>query len=61
MQSKLKLDVEGLSVDSFEAQGPLADVRGTVDGQYSFGCDSMYDATCRGYGTCGIYPCKAVP
>jgi hypothetical protein len=27
-------------------------------------CDSwctMNDATCRGYGTCGIYPCKEVP
>ena len=23
--------------------------------------DTCYDYTCRGYGTCGIYPCKPVP
>ncbi|HEX2206863.1 MAG TPA: hypothetical protein VHG93_04220 [Longimicrobium sp.] len=25
-------------------------------------CDcTQFDATCNGYGTCGVYPCKIVP
>jgi len=29
-----------------------------------YSCDAwctQYDATCNGYGTCGVYPCKIVP
>jgi len=63
MPSKLKLnlDVDQLHVESFELQEADAGRRGTVRGHWSLGCDTMYDATCRGYGTCGIYPCKQVP
>jgi hypothetical protein len=60
MTSKIKLDMDTLRVDSFETQAEEKE-RGTVVGHWSFGCDTMYDATCHGYGTCGIYPCKAVP
>ncbi|HET6233262.1 MAG TPA: hypothetical protein VFE05_24510 [Longimicrobiaceae bacterium] len=60
MQRKLKLDVEKLNVDSFEAQEPML-ARGTVIGQYSLGCDTLNDGTCRGNGTCGIYPCHPIP
>jgi hypothetical protein len=28
---------------------------------YDYCGDTQYDATCNGYGTCGIYPCKNVP
>ena len=58
---KLSLDIDALHVDSFEPQDADAGKRGTVVGNWSLGCDTMYDATCRGYGTCGIYPCKQVP
>ena len=37
---------------------------GTCDcGTYDYTCEgcTLYDGTCRGYGTCGIYPCKAIP
>ncbi|HWK89445.1 MAG TPA: hypothetical protein VNP72_05595 [Longimicrobium sp.] len=32
-------------------------------GSCDYTCDgcTMYDGTCRGYGTCGIYPCRAIP
>lgn len=61
MGKKLSLDMDTLLVDSFEPQAIAADKRGTVIGHWSNTCDSMYDATCHGYGTCGIYPCKQVP
>jgi hypothetical protein len=61
MGTKIKLDLTELRVDSFEAQAEEKTDRGTVRGYWSFGCDTMYDATCHGYGTCGIYPCKLVP
>ena len=61
---KLNLDVDRLTVETFEPQAFEAE-RGTVRGHiYSdpaLGCDSQYDATCHGYGTCGIYPCRPVP
>lgn len=60
MQSKLKLNLDKLTVDSFEAQAPT-DARGTVIGLASLGCDTMYDGTCHGYGTCNIFPCKTIP
>jgi hypothetical protein len=30
---------------------------------YDYTCEgcTYVDATCRGYGTCGIYPCRDVP
>jgi hypothetical protein len=30
---------------------------------YDYTCEgcTQYDATCRGYGTCGIYPCRDIP
>ena len=59
MSAKIKL--EDLQVDSFATEAEEKKDRGTVIGYWSFGCDSMYDATCHGYGTCGIYPCKQVP
>ena len=60
MQSKLKLNLEQLRVDSFEPEAAEGEGRGTVVGQDSW-IETRYDYTCRGYGTCGIYPCKAVP
>lgn len=58
---KLTLDLEQLDVTSFEPQAPEEAPRGTVHGRASILCGTMYDATCRGYGTCGIYPCKQIP
>ncbi|HET7232961.1 MAG TPA: hypothetical protein VFJ16_23330 [Longimicrobium sp.] len=60
---KLSLQIDTLRVDSFEAQPAERDVAGTVRGHaWTLPlCDSQYDRTCNGYGTCGIYPCKAVP
>ena len=30
---------------------------------YDYTCEgcTLYDGTCRGYGTCGIYPCRPIP
>ena len=63
MSKKLSLQVEQLRVDSFEPQPMDQGEAGTVRGNawtlpY---CDSQYDRTCNGYGTCGIYPCRPVP
>jgi hypothetical protein len=60
MTAKHKLNVNKLQVESFEAQLPETASRGTVRGN-QLSVDTCYDATCRGYGTCGIYPCKPVP
>ena len=43
-----------------------ASCNGTCAGQNTCGnsCDcwgTMVDATCNGYGTCGVYPCRIVP
>lgn len=60
--AKLNLDVDRLQVESFEASAPSGAGRGTVRGhEWSTTCDSQYDATCHGYGTCGIFPCRPVP
>jgi len=63
MSKKLNLRVEQLHVDSFEPQPVETAEAGTVRGHaWTLPlCDSQYDRTCNGYGTCGIYPCKAVP
>lgn len=64
MRSKLTLNLESLNVDSFDTDGEESKQRGTVQANSAFSvqwCDSMYDRTCNGYGTCGIYPCKPVP
>ena len=64
MPSKLKLnlDVDQLHVESFEPQETERAGRGTVRGHVEMATiDTCYDYTCRGYGTCGIYPCKQVP
>ena len=58
---KLNLDTEQLHVESFEPHVPEHAARGTVVARASLGCDTLYDGTCRGYGTCGIYPCKPIP
>ncbi|HEU4455725.1 MAG TPA: hypothetical protein VFR81_21860 [Longimicrobium sp.] len=60
---KLNLDVDQLSVESFEPQGAENARRGTVRGHGLFATvdGTCYDGTCRGYGTCGIYPCKQIP
>ncbi|HYH83592.1 MAG TPA: hypothetical protein VEX86_27605 [Longimicrobium sp.] len=59
---KLNLDVDLLHVESFEAEA-AENARGTVQGNMEmitvdYTC---YDYTCRGYGTCNIYPCKNIP
>jgi hypothetical protein len=61
MRTKLKLDLDKLQVESFDSQSEQMEQRGTVIGQWSLGCDTMYDGTCHGYGTCGIYPCRPIP
>jgi hypothetical protein len=67
MNGKLKLELDDLQVDSFEPQDAPSDTRGTVHGLVSRICgmitqlcDTMYDGTCNGYGTCNIYPCKPI-
>lgn len=63
MREKLKLNVDQLLVDRFQTSTEERDERGTVHGRGASvdWCDTRYDATCRGYGTCGIYPCRPVP
>jgi hypothetical protein len=63
MSKKLNLRLEQLRVDSFEPQPMERNLGGTVHGHaWTLPlCDSQYDRTCNGYGTCGIYPCKPVP
>jgi len=62
MPSKLKLNLDQLHVDSFDPQGLDSADRGTVRGNdLMVSVDTCYDYTCRGYGTCGIYPCKTLP
>ncbi|HET7232962.1 MAG TPA: hypothetical protein VFJ16_23335 [Longimicrobium sp.] len=62
MAGKMKLDLDGLNVETFEAEAQEAARRGTVRGNEEMvSIDTCYDYTCRGYGTCGIYPCKPVP
>ena len=60
---KLNLDVDRLSVETFEPQA-VAMGRGTVRGHIwsdpALTCDSQYDQTCNGHGTCGVYPCRPV-
>jgi hypothetical protein len=36
---------------------------GSCDCSYDYTCEgcTLYDGTCRGYGTCGIYPCRPIP
>ncbi len=61
---KLNLDVDQLSVESFEPQAAENERRGTVRGNGLFAITvngTCYDGTCRGYGTCNIYPCKPIP
>lgn len=64
MQGKLTLKLDELKVDSFDTDAAGNGQRGTVEGNSVFSvqfCDSMYDRTCNGYGTCGIYPCRPIP
>lgn len=60
---KLSLDLNKLSVESFEPQVAENERRGTVRGHAIVRTvdGTCYDGTCRGYGTCGIYPCKPIP
>jgi len=62
MPSKMKLDLDVLNVESFEAEAQAFE-RGTVRGAELFATidGTCVDGTCRGYGTCGIYPCKPIP
>lgn len=59
---KLSLDVSQLRVDSFTPQAP-EHATGTVRGNdWTLPlCDTLNDYTCRGNGTCGVYPCHPVP
>ncbi|MBB4638919.1 hypothetical protein [Longimicrobium terrae] len=69
MRSKLQLNLDQLEVDTFQTVTTAGEARGTVQANDDYGAqtDSGYefctinDATCRGYGTCGKYPCKPVP
>lgn len=64
MAAKMKLDLDGLNVDTFEAEAQGVARRGTVRGNEEIAVTidlTCFDYTCRGYGTCGIYPCKQVP
>ncbi|MBV9108085.1 MAG: hypothetical protein JO306_01605 [Gemmatimonadetes bacterium] len=51
---KLKLDLDALHVESFQAQPEKAERRGTVEGQeFTFGCNSWLNGTCAPDFTCG--------
>ncbi|HEU4562429.1 MAG TPA: hypothetical protein VFS20_31655 [Longimicrobium sp.] len=62
MTGKLKLDLDRLKVESFEAQAQMYE-RGTVDGAELFASidGTCIDATCRNYGTCRPSACTPVP
>jgi len=62
MAGKLKLDLDRLTVESFEAQALMFE-RGTVDGAEFFASidGTCVDATCRNYGTCRPSACATVP
>ena len=61
MPGKMKLNLDVLNVESFAAEAEEK-AGGTVRGNEYATIDlTCYDYTCRGYGTCGIYPCKQVP
>lgn len=62
MPGKMKLNLDGLNVESFEAEAKAFE-DGTVRGAELFATvdGTCYDGTCRGYGTCNIYPCKPIP
>ncbi len=50
--AKLKLSLENLAVESFAAEKPAADARGTVHGQDSF-YETWEDYSCQYVETCG--------
>ncbi|MDB4952412.1 MAG: hypothetical protein JWM27_5061 [Gemmatimonadetes bacterium] len=64
MPGKLKLQLDGLKVESFEADAQ-AYGSGTVRGAEMFGSidGTCVDETCRNYGTCrvGAGGCLTVP
>jgi hypothetical protein len=64
MPGKLKLQVDGLKVESFEVDA-LGYANGTVLGAEMFGSidGTCVDETCRNYGTCrvGAGGCLTVP
>jgi hypothetical protein len=64
MPGKLKLELEGLQVESFEADSQSYR-SGTVRGVAMFGSidGTCVDETCRNYGTCrwGASACTLVP
>ena len=42
--------------------GSCVSCNNTCDYTCGFACGgTQYDATCNGYGTCGVYPCKHIP
>jgi hypothetical protein len=62
MGTKIKLEVDTLQVESFEAVGEEHGQRGTVRGNMSLGCDTQYDGTCNNYGTCHPWgACLPIP
>jgi hypothetical protein len=63
MPEKMKLELDSLNVESFEAEAQAMARRGTVQGAEMLAsiAGTCYDGTCRGYGTCNIYPCKPIP
>lgn len=51
---KLKLDLDDLHVESFQAHPEKAGRRGTVAGrELTYGCVSWFGGTCAGDFTCG--------
>jgi len=62
MNGKMKLDLDGLKVETFEAQAQTAE-RGTVHGAEAMGSidGTCVDYTCRNYGTCRPSVCTDIP
>jgi hypothetical protein len=62
MPGKLKLDLDRLNVETFEAE-ELTHERGTVRGAEAFASidGTCVDYTCRNYGTCRPSVCTTVP
>jgi hypothetical protein len=62
MPGKMKLDLDRLKVETFEAQAEMYE-RGTVNGAEAFGSvdGTCVDYTCRNYGTCRPSVCTDIP
>ncbi|HET7232960.1 MAG TPA: hypothetical protein VFJ16_23325 [Longimicrobium sp.] len=56
----MKLDLDGLNVETFEAQPQMYE-RGTVNGADASVDGTCIDYTCRNYGTCRPSVCTDIP